>query len=259
MRFAKWHGLGNDFVLVNKDEENGRDFIGMAKLVCDRHFGIGADGLVTVAKLGEARFEMRIYNSDGTETEMCGNATRCVARYIARYGLSAARSLELDTRSGIIRPYLCDDGLVRVDMGAPRIGAANVEVGGFTGSDISMGNPHFVTFVADIAAVRLAEWGRALELNPYFPHKSNIEFAQVLAPDRIRMRVWERGCGVTLACGTGSSATCVAGVLTGRTARQVWIDLDGGSLQIEWSEKDNHVYMTGPAVEVFTGNYEVQA
>ncbi len=255
MRFVKYHGLGNDFIFVNADAEPGIAFQGIARAACDRHFGIGADGLVTLRHLDGNRFEMRIYNSDGTETEMCGNATRCAAAFIVAERLAPGPAFELSTRAGLIRPVMLSDGRIRVDMGEPRPGDVEITLNRFTGTDVSMGNPHFVVFVPDVAAIRLETDGPELEHHPHFPNKSNIEFVQVLNRNLVRMRVWERGCGVTLACGTGSSATCVAGVLTGRTDRNITVRLDGGELDIEWNENDNHVYMTGPATRVFTGSY----
>lgn len=256
MNFAKWHGLGNDFVIVEADAARKINYAGMATAVCDRHFGIGADGLVTLRPLGGSAFEMRIYNSDGSESEMCGNATRCLGLYIAGRGLATGNRFELHTRAGIIRPEVVAPGIVRVDMGEPRFPEQVWSVthsGEWRGSEVSMGNPHFVIPVDDMAAVRLEEWGPQIETDALFPEKSNVEFVETLSSDRLRMRVWERGCGVTLACGTGSCAAAVAGVRTGRSGREVTVVLDGGELGVEWSEADNHVYMRGPAVEVFTG------
>ena len=270
MIFSKYHGLGNDFILVETRLNPGCDFRALAVPLCDRRHGIGADGLVTIEALGGADFAMHIYNSDGTEAEMCGNATRCVAHYIDCRGLAPGhREFALHTLAGIIRPRLLDDGLVRVDMGMPRLTRAEIPVAGnaadtaiemtleaagraFTGTAVSMGNPHFVIFVDDINAIELETWGAALETHPAFPRKCNIEFAQLLAPGRIRMRVWERGCGVTAACGTGSCATAVAAHLTGRAEGPLTVTLDGGDLRIEYAA-DRHVYMTGPAVCVFHG------
>lgn len=270
MKFYKWHGLGNDFVIVNAEQKPDQFFATMAHRICDRHFGIGADGLVTVRHLEGRAFEMRIYNSDGSETEMCGNATRCVSLFIKNKKLASGREFELHTRAGIIRTSTLDNDTVRVDMGEPHLLRGEIPVTGptketalnlelvvskhkFIGAAVSMGNPHVVIFVSDIAKIELEEWGRQIESNPLFPAKTNVEFVQVFSPNMIRMRVWERGCGITMACGTGSCASTVAGFLTGHTSRFVSVMLDGGELQIEYSEKDNHVYMTGPAVEVFQG------
>ena len=267
MQFSKWHGLGNDFVIVEPEKNPGFDFRGSAEHLCDRHFGIGADGVVTVRPLGGSAFEMRIYNSDGTETEMCGNATRCVGLYIRKNKLAAGSEFELHTRGGIVRPKVLDNGSVRVDMGEPHLLRGEIPVAGdpasgaenlaielpgrqFSAVGVSMGNPHAVIFVPDINAVELEKWGPQVECHALFPNKTNVEFVEVISDRMVRMRVWERGCGVTLACGTGSCATCVAGVVTGRTARCITVLLDGGELQIDYSLNDNHVYMTGPAVTV---------
>lgn len=256
MKFAKWHGLGNDFIIVNVDEiDENINLQSIARKICDRHFGIGADGLVPIKKIDDQTFQMVIYTSDGKETEMCGNASRCVASYIYNYKLSPFDHFALQTRGGIVKPQILDNNQVQVNMGKPRINHSNLTLQGFQGCDISMGNPHFVAFVDDMNKINLEIDGRNLENDPHFPNKSNIEFLQVLNRDTVRMRVWERGCGVTLACGTGSSASCVAGVLHDKINRKIQVILDGGELQIEWSEEDNHVYMTGPAEEVFVGDY----
>ncbi len=258
MKFAKYQGLGNDFVLVDADRETGVDFHRHAAAICDRHFGIGADGVITLRSLGGNAFEMRIINSDGSEAAMCGNGTRCAAKFIRKYLRPDAEAFEFHTLSGIVRPALCGDR-VRVDMGEPKYGAVWTELetpsGKFRGTEVSMGNPHFIVPLEPDAALELEKWGAELELHPHFPDRSNIEFVRTPAPDQIRMRVWERGCGVTLACGTGSCAATVAGVLTGRSARKVTVALDGGELTVEWSETDNHVYMTGEAAESFTGEW----
>ncbi len=273
MKFSKWHGLGNDFIIVEPLKCGRFDFRGEAQHLCDRHFGIGADGVVTVKPLGADAFEMRIYNSDGTEPEMCGNATRCVGLYIKRNRLSAASEIELHTRAGIVRPRVLDNGSVCVDMGEPLLLRGEIPVAGepnapardltlnlpgcrLTGTGVSMGNPHCVIFVEDINQVPLETWGPMVENDLLFPKKTNVEFVEVISPQMVRMRVWERGCGITLACGTGSCAAAVAGFLTGRTGRSTTVLLDGGELQIDYSQENNHIYMTGPACEVFQGDYK---
>lgn len=271
MKFSKWHGLGNDFILLELAKNSPFQAGEVVKRLCDRHFGIGADGVVTIRPLGGAAFEMRIYNSDGTEPEMCGNATRCVGLYIKRRQLCRGNEFELHTRGGVVRPKVLENGSVTVDMGAPRLLRGEIPVTGdpaeearevklhvdgrdFTAFCVSMGNPHAVIFVPDINAVELEKWGPVFECDPQFPRKINVEFVEVRSPRMVRMRVWERGCGVTSACGTGSCATAVAGRLSGRTEESVTVLLDGGELVIEYSpEGDNHVYMTGPAAEVFRG------
>ncbi len=273
MRFTKWQGLGNDFVIVNTFEEAIYDERELAKAMCDRHFGIGADGLVLIAPSDTADFQMRIINSDGTYAEMCGNATRCVASYLKSRGMSDGGSVRLETLAGIVEPRVLDgaDNLVEVNMGKARLlrgeipmqgdesdTAVNIplEVNGWTwyGTGVSMGNPHFVIFVDNLAQIALEDWGPRIECHPMFPRKTNVEFVQRINAGKIRMRVWERGCGITMACGTGSCASVVAGVLTQRTDRDVTVVLDGGELKISYKE-DGIVTMTGPAVEVFSGNW----
>lgn len=270
MKISKWHGLGNDFILTELSKSSSFDIRGAVERLCDRHFGVGADGVVTIRHLSGNAFEMRIYNADGTEPEMCGNATRCVGLYIKRRMLARGDEFELRTKGGIVRPKVLENGTVRVDMGEPRLLRGEIPVAGnpaeqarevklradgrdFTAFCVSMGNPHAVIFVPDIEAVELEKWGPVLECDPQFPKKINVEFVEVRSPGMVRMRVWERGCGVTMACGTGSCATAVAGHLSGRTGSCVTVLLDGGELLVEHSAADNHVYMTGPAVEVFRG------
>ncbi|HBP07350.1 diaminopimelate epimerase [Victivallaceae bacterium BBE-744-WT-12] len=270
MKISKWHGLGNDFILTELSKSSSFDIRGAVERLCDRHFGVGADGVVTIRHLSGNAFEMRIYNADGTEPEMCGNATRCVGLYIKRRMLARGDEFELRTKGGIVRPKVLENGTVRVDMGEPRLLRGEIPVAGnpaeqarevklradgrdFTAFCVSMGNPHAVIFVPDIEAVELEKWGPVLECDPQFPKKINVEFVEVRSPGMVRMRVWERGCGITMACGTGSCATAVAGHLSGRTGSCVTVLLDGGELLVEHSAADNHVYMTGPAVEVFRG------
>jgi diaminopimelate epimerase len=275
MQFSKWHGLGNDFVIVNGFKEKVSDYKSAAIQVCDRHFGIGADGLVFVLPSETADFRMRIFNSDGSEAEMCGNVTRCVARYVYENGLTDKTKITVETLAGPIKPELVIvNGKItgtRVDMGKPRLKRAEIpmtgkaddqavnvpiEVNGKTyhGTAVSMGNPHFIIFVDDVNAIDLAATGSKIETDALFPRKTNVEFVQVISKDELRMRVWERGAGITLACGTGACATLAAAVLNGRTGRKATIHLDGGDLVIEWGA-DDHIYMSGPAVEVFRGEY----
>jgi diaminopimelate epimerase len=273
--FSKWHGLGNDFVIVNGLEEKIDNYSEMAIKVCDRHFGIGADGLVTILPSQIADFQMRIYNSDGSEAEMCGNVTRCIARYVFEYGLTNKKKITLETKAGIIKPELIFINnvlsTIRVDMGEPRLKRGEIPMTGnvneqainevllVDGSEykitcVSMGNPHCILFVDDVTSIDLCNLGSKIETHPAFPKKTNVEFVQVLSKQNLRMRVWERGAGITMACGTGTCATLVAAVLNGKAERQAAIELDGGELLIEWG-LDNHVYMSGPAVEVFRGQY----
>ena len=279
-KFSKWHGLGNDFVIVNGFAEHGiKDYAAAAIEVCNRNFGIGADGLVFVLPSQIADFQMRIFNSDGSEAEMCGNVTRCVARYVYDNGLTDKQAITLETKAGIIRPQLVFDGAelkeVCVDMGEPRLKQGEIPMQQGDAEDsavdlaltaagktwqvtcVSMGNPHCVIFVPDLKAIELAAVGPLIETAAWFPRKTNVEFVEVLNDERVRMRVWERGAGITLSCGTGACATAVAAVLNKLTKRRVTVELDGGSLVIEWGE-DNHVYMSGPAVEVFRGEYQLR-
>ena len=273
--FSKWHGLGNDFVIVNGFKEKIDNYQQMAIEVCDRHFGVGADGLVILLPSEVADFQMRIFNSDGSEAEMCGNVTRCMARYVYDKGLTDKTKITLETKAGIIKPELIfKDGIlstIRVDMGIPHLKRSEIPMNGNESEEVinellfleksdyhitcvSMGNPHCILFVNDIADINLSTIGPAIENNSVFPSKINVEFVQVINKQKVRMRVWERGAGITMACGTGSCATLVATVLNGKTDRQAIVELDGGELFIEWG-LDNHVYMSGPAVEVFRGEY----
>ncbi|MGL4855143.1 MAG: diaminopimelate epimerase [Lentisphaeria bacterium] len=273
MHFTKYHGLGNDFIFIDTKDVNKYDFSQISAQLCDRHFGIGADGVVTLKHISGIDFKMRIYNSDGTECEMCGNATRCAAKYIHTNQLAEGSSYNLHTLAGIIRPTLNSDNTVTVNMGEPILHLPAIPVT-YENSDsnvnlkialksgekfqitaVSMGNPHAVIFVDDINQVPLTSWGPEIETNAIFPRKTNVEFVQVLNPHEVRMRVWERGCGVTMACGTGSCATAVAAVLNHLTDRKIKVILDGGILTINWAE-DNNVYMTGSATEVFSGQYK---
>ena len=294
LNFSKWTGLGNDFVLYEPGQtpEYGAAFTERVIKLCDRRFGIGADGVVIVtpmdkdgclvlgdsgvgASVGPAAksvpngvdFEMRIFNADGSEAAMCGNATRCVAKYIRSRGLAkddSTKVFNLHTKSGLVKPALLDDGRVCVDMGLPRNFLGSIKLTAdsfdFTAETVSMGNPHAVIFVDDIEKIQLEKWGSILEVDKQFPDRCNIEFAQVIpaagaAPTQIRMRVWERGCGVTMACGTGSCATLVAAQRTGRVGVEADVVLDGGVLHIK-HEEGGPVLMTGPAEEVFRGVIE---
>ncbi len=275
MQFTKWHGLGNDFVIVNGMKEHITDYHKQAVAVCDRNFGIGADGLVVLLPSDIADFKMRIFNSDGSEADMCGNATRCVARYLYENKITTKTIITLDTLAGIITPELVfqDGGLatVKVDMGEPRLKRNEIPIIGDAQEQVvnvplaidgqtyhitcvSMGNPHCVIFVDDVAKINLSLIGPKIETHSLFPRKTNVEFLQILDRQTIRMRVWERGAGITKACGTGASAALVAAVLNGYTDRQATVRLDGGDLFLEWAN-NNHIYKSGPAVEVFRGEY----
>ena len=272
--FTKMHGCGNDYIYVNVAQHPIDDPVAAAIKWSDRHKGIGSDGLVLIGKssMPEADFTMRIFNADGSEAMMCGNASRCIGKYLFEKGLTTKTEIRLLTLSGIKVLYLhiTDDIVesVTVDMGEPILEDATQFIasrGLDMGTFVSMGNPHYVIFTDDVDQV--GETGRSLEYHPAFPQRCNIEFAHIEADGSIRTRVWERGSGITQACGTGACATAVAAALTGKAGRTSQIVMDGGTLNIEWCEADrsdggrffqkNHVYMTGPAAFVFDGEAEL--
>lgn len=274
IEFAKYHGLGNDFILIdNRHSSEPVLTPEQAVSTCDRHFGIGADGVIfALPGQNSTDYTMRIFNSDGSEPEMCGNGIRCLAKFIADLeGEKAKTEYRIHTLAGVISPELRSDGQVKVDMGLPRLLAAEIpttlaapdakvidvpiEVAGQSWSVtcVSMGNPHCITFVEDVSAVALETVGPQFEHHQAFPQRTNTEFIQVIRPDYVKMRVWERGAGVTLACGTGACAAVVAGVLVGKCDRTTAVELPGGVLEIEWAEVSGRIYMTGPAKRVFTG------
>ncbi|OCT16984.1 diaminopimelate epimerase [Paenibacillus pectinilyticus] len=274
MNFTKMHGLGNDFIVVAGEKELPAGADQLAIKLCNRFFSIGADGVVFILPSEKADFQMRIINSDGSEAEQCGNAIRCVSKYVYDHKLIDATEITIETiGAGVQKVQVqVQDGKVvtaRVDMGAPILQGLQVpttvdanevidypiEVEGqaFRFTAVSMGNPHCVIYVEDAVHFDLATWGPKLEAHPMFPRKINVEFATVRSRTFTDMRVWERGAGPTLACGTGACATLVSSVLNGLSDREATVSLKGGDLFIEWSEADNRVYMTGPAEEVFTG------
>ena len=280
VKFTKMHGAGNDYIYVNTLLYNIADPTKSAIAWSAPHTGIGSDGLVLIgeSKLPEADYSMRIFNADGSEAMMCGNASRCIGKYLFEKGITDKTEIRLLTLSGIkiLRLHLDESGKkvksVTVDMLEPVLanrkqlasedgsmtdGLVDVLDREFRGTFVSMGNPHFVIFVDDISGVDVEKYGKALEYDPLFPERCNIEFAQVLDGGKIRTRVWERGSGITMACGTGACATAVAAAKTGRATRTSDIVMDGGTLHIEWSEADNHVYMTGPAAFAFEGEVEI--
>lgn len=277
MKFTKLHGLGNDFIVIAGEKELPADVDQLAIRLCNRFFGIGADGLVYILPSEKADFKMRIINSDGSEAEQCGNAIRCVSKYVYDHKLTNAIEITVETLgAGVQKVQLnVQEGkvaTVRVDMGQPILQGLEVpttvdeakvinhpiEVDGreFRFTAVSMGNPHCVIYVDDAVNFDLAVWGPKLEVHPMFPRKINVEFATVKNRAFTDMRVWERGAGPTLACGTGACATLVSSVLNGLTDRQATVSLKGGDLFIEWNEEDNHVYMTGPAEEVYQGTLD---
>ncbi len=278
MRFTKMHGLGNDYIYINGFDEQVDDPAAVARAVSDRHFGIGADGLILILPSDRADCRMRMFNADGSEAQMCGNGIRCVAKYVYDHDIARRTALNVETLAGVLNLDLfIADGVVdrvRVKMGEPRLQRAQIPMQGASGevineplpvngatfdvTAVSMGNPHCVVFVEDVASFDVAGWGPHFEHHAAFPEGINTEFIQVRDRGSFSMRVWERGSGETLACGTGASAAAVACHLTGRTDRRVTAHLLGGPLELEWQASDNQVLMTGPAVEVFSGEWHQQ-
>lgn len=272
IEFTKYHGLGNDFILIdNRGDSSPMITQEQAVQWCDRNFGIGADGVIFALPGQDGTdYTMRIFNCDGSEPEMCGNGIRCLAHFLSELsGVANKTEYRIYTLGGVMMIKIQGDS-IKVDMGIPMLAAdqipttlaaaddqvvnAPLEVAGKTWqvTCVSMGNPHCITFVEDVAAIDLATLGRQFEHNAAFPQRTNTEFVQVVRPDYLKMRVWERGAGATLACGTGACATVVAGVLTGMSERKCTVELPGGCLEIEWAD-NQRVYMTGPAKKVFTG------
>ena len=278
MKFTKMHGIGNDYVYVNCLKEKVEDLAEAARFVSDRHFGIGSDGLILIKPSEVADFQMDMYNADGSRSEMCGNGVRCVAKYVYDYGLTDKTEVDIETGAGIKHIVLTiKDGKVekaRVDMGEPILKPELVPVKGegdklvnepilvdgqqYRMTCVSMGNPHAVVFLdEDVKKLDIEKIGPKFENHERFPKRTNTEFMNVLNRHTMNMRVWERGSGETLACGTGTCASVVAAVLNGFTERDVLVHLLGGDLEIHWDEKDNHVYMTGSATTVFDGEIDL--
>lgn len=276
MKFTKMHGAGNDYVYVNCFEEPfPTDVADLAQKISDRHRGVGGDGLILICPSDRADAQMRMFNADGSEAEMCGNGVRCVAKYVYDHGIAAKEQLKIETGAGVLDlAVFTEQGKViqvKVDMGEPILDglqiptlwsenpvvaqALNIGPRSFNATCVSMGNPHCVIFVPEMSDDLVLGEGPKIENHENFPARVNVEFVEILSPTEMRQRTWERGSGETQACGTGASAVCVAGVLEGRTERKVTIHLLGGDLELEWNETDNHVYMTGPAAEVFSGEW----
>jgi len=277
MRFTKMQGIGNDYIYVNCFAEPlPKDPAALARRIADRHFGVGGDGLILICPSDNgADARMRMFNADGSESEMCGNGLRCVAKYVYDHGIKRAESLRIQTGRGNLAVELELKGgkveRARVNMGQPILEGIKIPtklpgnppldvplvVGGQTlqVTSVSMGNPHCVTFVERATDELVHGLGPKIENHPMFPARVNVEFIEIISPTEVRQRTWERGSGETLACGTGASAVCVAGVLTGRTQRKIVNHLRGGDLELEWREADGCVYKTGPAVEVFSGEW----
>ena len=274
LKFTKMHGLGNDYVYMDAINQNIENRAELAKFVSDRHFGIGSDGLILICPSEVADFKMQMFNSDGSEAEMCGNGIRCVGKFVYDKGLTNKTTISIETLAGIkVLEMQEEQGkikLVKVDMGEPilepkiipvksneypvtnlKLNAENRE---FVFSCVSMGNPHAITFIKeDVNTFDICKYGKILECDEAFPNRANIEFVNILDEKTLKMRVWERGAGETLACGTGACGVAVAAILNNYTQRKVTVKLLGGDLEIEWNKEDNHVYMTGPATTVFEG------
>ena len=281
LNFTKMQGAGNDYVYFNGfDQTLPEDLPQLAIQVSDRRFGIGGDGLIAILPSQSADARMRMFNADGSESEMCGNGIRCCAKYVYDHGICKRESLSIETGAGVLSLVLTlangHVSSVTVDMGIPKLEAAQIPTTLGSSSDsrvvnypiefrghtlfatcVSMGNPHGVIFVPEATDELVLEIGPLIERDDRFPKKTNVEFVEVLSPGEVRQRTWERGSGETWACGTGASAVCVAGVLTGHTERQILNSLRGGQLRLRWDEKSSHVFMTGPAVEVFSGQWQI--
>ena len=277
IKFTKMQGLGNDYVYMDAIHQKIENESSLAQFVSNRHFGIGSDGLILICKSDVADFKMRMFNSDGSEAEMCGNGIRCVGKFVYDKGLidkttvtvetlAGIKTLELNTKEGKVET-------VKVDMGEPILNPKEIPVISdeepvknlmleaegrkFKFTCVSMGNPHAITEVEDTEKFDVEKYGKVLEVDKAFPNKINVEFIQIVDKNHVKMRVWERGAGETLACGTGACATAVACYLNGKTDRNVEVELLGGKLFIEWNEENNHIFMTGPAVTVFEGVLEI--
>ncbi|MDH5511250.1 MAG: diaminopimelate epimerase [Nitrospinota bacterium] len=274
MKFVKMHGLGNDFVMIDSRRKPTQRLKKRAAAICDRRFGVGCDQLIEILPSKKADWRMRIFNADGSEVEMCGNGIRAFAKYLWDRKDRKIRSkgwINVETLAGIIKPVMKKNGMVEVDMGQPILDGRKVPTifdgpvqgqpllaGGheYIITAVSMGNPHCVIFTDDVEKVDLEKVGPLIERHQAFPNRINVEFVQVMAKNRVKARVWERGSGITLACGTGACAVGVACAINGRAGRKTRVDLPGGSLAIEWT-KDNRVLMTGPATEVFSGVIDI--
>ena len=282
IKFTKMEGLGNDYVYIDCTKQDIKNASNLAKIISDRHFGVGSDGLILIKSSKKADFRMQMFNSDGTEAEMCGNGIRCVGKYVYDKGLTDKTTLKIETLAGIkVLNLNVEDGkvkTVKVDMGEPildyklipakdgkvyksrdgiKFYKVNINIEGDLKelTCVSMGNPHGIDFANNIEKLKIEKFGPIIEVDEHFPNKVNAEFIEILDKHNIKMRVWERGAGETLACGTGACASVVASFLNGYTERNVTVELLGGKLEIEWNKEDNHVYMTGPAETVFEGEF----
>lgn len=283
IKFTKMEGLGNDYVYIDCTKQDIKNASNLAKIISDRHFGVGSDGLILIKSSKKADFRMQMFNSDGTEAEMCGNGIRCVGKFVYDKGLTDKTTLKIETLAGIKVLNLNVEGgkvkTVKVDMGEPildyklipakdgkvykskdgiKFYKVNIDIEGNLKelTCVSMGNPHGIDFANNIEKLKIEKFGPIIEVDEHFPNKVNAEFIEILDKHNIKMRVWERGAGETLACGTGACASVVASFLNGYTERNVTVELLGGKLEIEWNKEDNHVYMTGPAETVFEGEFD---
>lgn len=272
MDFTKMQGIGNDFVLIDATSSMPSNPQQLAKAMCERHFGIGADGVIFALPSEKAPLKMRIFNPDGSEAEMCGNGIRCLALFAKEQGLipAKAKEIEIETKAGILSVSFEADGIT-VDMGEPILKRKLIPISGegeaaigetlevnghsFVFTAVSMGNPHCVIFVDNLAEIEVEKWGPLISNHPLFPNRTNVEFVEVRDEGHLKMLVWERGAGRTLACGTGACASTVAAVINKKTKREVSVSLEGGELKIKWNEEDNHIYLTGPAEKVFYGKW----
>ncbi len=258
MNFTKMHGLGNDFIIIEAEELNKTDLAQdqLAKKLCDRNFGIGADGLIIINPpdiSSDCDINWRILNSDGSEPQMCGNGIRCLARYVYDKGLISKKKFSVCTPAGKIVPEILHNGHVRVDMGTPKVEPVNHRLKNFDITTVNMGNPHCVIFTQGNSAGLAREFGPEIEIHDMFPEKTNVEFVKVLSKNKIKVDVWERGCGITLACGTGACASVAAAVVNGTVENNVEVELPGGILYIELIKDVNKIFMTGSAKFVFEG------
>lgn len=273
IKFTKMQGLGNDYVYIDAINQKIENESSLAQIISNRHFGIGSDGLILICSSEIADFKMRMFNSDGSEAEMCGNGIRCVGKFVYDKGLTNKTTLKIETLAGVKELKLnLKEGkvdTVRVDMGEPILEAEKIPVVSsekmaknlkleieereFNFTCVSMGNPHAITFIENVENFEVEKYGSKIEVNERFPKKTNVEFIEIVNKEYIKMRVWERGAGETLACGTGACASVVAGIINNLIERKVTVELLGGILEIEWNKEDNHIYMTGPAVTVYEG------
>jgi diaminopimelate epimerase len=279
IKFTKMHGIGNDYIYIDARKKMPKNISTLAMRMSDRHFGIGSDGLILILGSRKADFTMRMFNADGSEAEMCGNGIRCFAKYVYDHGLSRKKKISVETLAGIKNLELSfrkgKVAGVRVDMGEPILERERIPMQGnpgmvideslpingvkFNVTAVSMGNPHVIIYVEDVKNFPVEKYGPMIENHALFPRRTNVEFVEVLNSGEVIQRTWERGSGETLACGTGASAVTVAGVLNRKTSREILLHLNGGDLRTSWEEADNHVYLEGPAEEIFTGAWEEAA